>query len=70
MFPKFIQKIMSYFCSLPIAQGVCTLDIGFIDGTEKMFNRTRVGTYLCHMPAATSSKNILHWIQVEFCIKN
>ncbi|KAK6014435.1 hypothetical protein OSTOST_20182 [Ostertagia ostertagi] len=63
MFPKFIQKIMSYFCSLPIAQGVCTLDIGFIDGTEKMFNRTRVGTYLCHMPAATSSKNILHWIQ-------
>ncbi|KAK5965826.1 Gastric triacylglycerol lipase [Trichostrongylus colubriformis] len=64
VFPKFIQKIMSYFCSLPIAQGVCTLDIGFIDGTEKMFNTTRVGTYLCHMPAATSSKNILHWIQV------
>uniref|UniRef100_A0A7I4YG84 Lipase n=1 Tax=Haemonchus contortus TaxID=6289 RepID=A0A7I4YG84_HAECO len=64
VFPKFIQKIISFFCSLPIAQGVCTLDIGFIDGTEKMFNTTRVGTYLCHMPAATSSKNILHWVQV------
>ncbi|KAK6051670.1 hydrolase, alpha/beta domain protein [Cooperia oncophora] len=59
-----IIRLPLEYSSLPIAQGVCTLDIGFIDGTEKMFNTTRVGTYLCHMPAATSSKNILHWIQV------
>ncbi|ETN75374.1 hydrolase, alpha/beta domain protein [Necator americanus] len=55
---------------LPIAQGVCTLDIGFIDGKEKMFNNvgrrvdSRVGLYLCHTPAATSTKNLLHWVQV------
>ncbi|EPB70761.1 hydrolase, alpha/beta domain protein [Ancylostoma ceylanicum] len=36
--PKILQKIMGFFCSLPLAQGVCTLDIGFIDGSEKMFN--------------------------------
>ncbi|EYC00275.1 hypothetical protein Y032_0116g533 [Ancylostoma ceylanicum] len=62
--PKILQKIMGFFCSLPLAQGVCTLDIGFIDGSEKMFNNTRVGVYLCHTPAATSSKNLLHWVQV------
>uniref|UniRef100_A0A183FA35 DDE_Tnp_1_7 domain-containing protein n=1 Tax=Heligmosomoides polygyrus TaxID=6339 RepID=A0A183FA35_HELPZ len=62
--PKFVQKIISYFCNLPVAQGVCTLDIGFFDGAEKLFNRTRVGVYLCHIPAATSTKNLLHWVQV------
>ncbi|KIH44741.1 hypothetical protein ANCDUO_25231, partial [Ancylostoma duodenale] len=36
--PKILQKIMGFFCSLPLARGVCTLDIGFIDGSEKMFN--------------------------------
>ncbi|KHJ93476.1 hypothetical protein OESDEN_06610 [Oesophagostomum dentatum] len=63
--PKILRKIIEFFCSLPVAQGVCTLDIGFIDGREKMINNSRIGLYLCHMPAATSSKNLLHWVQVR-----
>ncbi|KJH48958.1 hydrolase, alpha/beta domain protein, partial [Dictyocaulus viviparus] len=62
--PKFLQKTISYFCSLPIAQGVCTLDIGIFDGKETMMNTTRIGVYLCHTPAATSAKNLLHWVQI------
>lgn len=45
-------------------QNICTLDIGFIDGNEKMFNQSRVGVYLCHTPAATSVKDLQHWIQL------
>ncbi|KAJ1372910.1 hypothetical protein KIN20_035221 [Parelaphostrongylus tenuis] len=62
--PKILQKMISYLCSLPIARGVCTLDIGFIDGKETQMNKTRIGVYLCHTPAPTSAKNILHWIQI------
>ncbi|VDL77372.1 unnamed protein product [Nippostrongylus brasiliensis] len=61
--PKIIQKFISYFCSLSMAKGVCSLDVGFIDGSEELLNRTRLGLYLCHIPAATSSKNLLHWVQ-------
>ncbi|EFO90076.1 hypothetical protein CRE_13206 [Caenorhabditis remanei] len=45
-------------------QNICTLDIGFIDGSEKQFNQSRVGVYLCHTPAATSVKDLQHWIQL------
>ncbi|CAJ0598468.1 unnamed protein product [Cylicocyclus nassatus] len=62
--PKLLQKVVSLFCNLPKAQAICTLDIGFIDGREHMLNKSRIGVYLCHIPAATSSKNLLHWVQV------
>lgn len=51
-------------CSRFFMQNICTLDIGFIDGNEKMFNQSRVGVYLCHTPAATSVKDLQHWIQL------
>lgn len=62
--PRPIQKIISYMCSKFLMQNICTLDIGFIDGSEKMFNQSRVGVYLCHTPAATSVKDLQHWIQL------
>ncbi|VDL87213.1 unnamed protein product [Nippostrongylus brasiliensis] len=37
--PKIIQKFISYFCSLSMAKGVCSLDVGFIDGSEELLNR-------------------------------
>ncbi|CAI5453486.1 unnamed protein product [Caenorhabditis angaria] len=62
--PKTIQQIISFFCSKFIMQDICTLDIGFIDGNEKQFNQSRVGVYLCHTPAATSVKDLQHWVQL------
>ncbi|CAB3397353.1 unnamed protein product [Caenorhabditis bovis] len=62
--PKTIQKLIGYFCSKSFIQNICTLDIGFIDGNEKMFNESRTGVYLCHTPAATSVKDLQHWIQL------
>ncbi|WKY01777.1 hypothetical protein Q1695_015635 [Nippostrongylus brasiliensis] len=61
--PKFIRRLFGFFCSLPLAADICSLDIGFIQGPEKMLNMTRLGLYLCHTPVATSSKNLLHWVQ-------
>ncbi|CAB02896.2 Lipase [Caenorhabditis elegans] len=62
--PRTVQKMISYMCSRFFMQNICTLDIGFIDGNEKMFNQSRVGVYLCHTPAATSVKDLQHWIQL------
>ncbi|PIC34728.1 hypothetical protein B9Z55_014295 [Caenorhabditis nigoni] len=62
--PRPIQKMISYMCSKFLMQNICTLDIGFIDGNEKQFNQSRVGVYLCHTPAATSVKDLQHWIQL------
>ncbi|KAE9417008.1 hypothetical protein Angca_007763, partial [Angiostrongylus cantonensis] len=49
--PKIMQKMISYFCSSWI----------FLNTNEF---QTRIGVYLCHTPAATSVKNILHWAQI------
>ncbi|CAI2350036.1 unnamed protein product [Caenorhabditis sp. 36 PRJEB53466] len=62
--PRTVQKIISYMCSKLLIKDICTIDIGFIDGSEKMFNQSRVGVYLCHTPAATSVKDLQHWIQL------
>ncbi|EFP04794.1 hypothetical protein CRE_30012 [Caenorhabditis remanei] len=62
--PRTVQKMISYMCSKFLMQNICTLDIGFIDGSEKQFNQSRVGVYLCHTPAATSVKDLQHWIQL------
>ncbi|CAD6186674.1 unnamed protein product [Caenorhabditis auriculariae] len=63
-FPKWVQKLIGWICSQSRLENICSLEIGFIDGNEKMFNLTRLGVYLCHTPAATSLKDLLHWMQL------
>ncbi|KAM7299623.1 gastric triacylglycerol lipase [Ixodes scapularis] len=57
--------IARIFCSLPRNRALCSfLGDNFANLGSRYINETRVPLYLCHTPAGTSMKNVIHFDQL------
>ncbi|KAG0444947.1 hypothetical protein HPB47_013192 [Ixodes persulcatus] len=57
--------IARIFCSLPRNRVICSfLGDNFANLGSRYINETRVPLYLCHTPAGTSMKNVIHFDQL------
>jgi len=59
---KWSQKIMAFLCKL--TPNMCKFGISIFNGPSHQINATRIPVYMSHTPAGTSSKNMLHYIQM------
>jgi lysosomal acid lipase/cholesteryl ester hydrolase len=61
----FVKLIADDVCSNKAIEGLCDNIMFLMTGPESsQLNVTRTPVYLAHVPAGTSTKNILHWAQM------
>jgi lysosomal acid lipase/cholesteryl ester hydrolase len=61
----FVKLIADDVCSDTAIEGLCDNIMFLMTGPESsQLNVTRTPVYLAHVPAGTSTKNILHWAQM------
>ncbi|XP_077531200.1 lipase member K-like [Haemaphysalis longicornis] len=60
----FPMPLVRTFCALPTRKLCASIGDSFMNFGAKYVNQSRFPVYLCHIPAGTSMKNVLHYAQL------